>query len=150
MGDIAQTTYTMYHNVARFFGNVNIMDQDLGLGVTMTVTQADLPALRGAGRLGDYAVVYRCYRTQAGGGFGNQADHPFAWGILVYVDGQIARIYSARGLPREWTDLTRLEIWIRGQGFWYWWMRNDLEPLGRSDGTEADIEFPPLPGAMPR
>ena len=69
---------------------------------------------------------------------------------MLVSDGQVARIYSARGLPREWTDLTRLEIWIRDQGFWYWWMRNDLEPLGRSGGTEAEIEFPPLPGAMPR
>ena len=37
---------------------------------------------------------------------------------------------------------------MRGQGFWYWWMRYDLEPLGHSDGAEDEIEFPPLPGVM--
>ena len=114
------------------------MDQDVALGVTTTITQADIPPLRNQARLGEYAVVYRCHRTQAGGGFGDQAKHPFAWGVLVYVDGAVARIYSARGLPREWTDLTRLEKWMREQGFWYWWMRNDLEPLSQQD---ADSEI---------
>ena len=74
-------------------------------------------------------MVYRVNRQQMGGGFGDQAKHPFGWGVLVYVDAQVARVYSARGLAREWTDLTRLEKWMREQGFWYWWMRNDLEPL---------------------
>lgn len=105
------------------------MDQDVALGVTMTITQADIPYLREIGRLGEYAVVYRVYRQQMGGGFGDQEKNPFAWGVLVYVDSQVARLYSARGLPREWSDLTRLEKWMREQGFWYWWMRNDLEPL---------------------
>ncbi len=129
------------------------MDQDVELGVSMTVTQADLPVFRETGRLGEYAVVYRCYRTQAGGGFGNQEKHPYAWGVLVYVDGQVARIYSARGLPREWTDLARLEIWMRDQGFWYWWMRNDLEPLGATDPDEdtadEETEIPPVPEMTP-
>ena len=116
------------------------MNQDDALGVTMAVTQADIPVLRAAGRLGEYAVVYRAYRQQMGGGFGDQQKHPFAWGVLVYVDLQVARIYSARGLPREWSDLTRLEKWMRDQGFWYWWMRNDLEPLGAGASTAADEE----------
>jgi len=116
------------------------MNQDVALGVTMSITQADIPFLRTAGRLGEYAVVYRAYRQQMGGGFGDQQKHPFAWGVLVYVDGQVARIYSARGLPREWSDLTRLEKWMRDQGFWYWWMRNDLEALGEGSvsGGEED------------
>lgn len=105
----------------------------------MTVTQADMPFLRHAGRLGEYAVVFRAYRQQQGGGFGDQSVHPYAWGVLVYVDGLVARVYSARGLPREWMDLTRLEKWMREQGFWYWWMRNDLEPLSDSNG-EVDAE----------
>ncbi len=132
------------------------MDQDVSLGVTMTLTQSELPEMRAGGRLREYAVVYRCYRTQAGGGFGNQVDHPFAWGVLVYVDDTVARIYSARGLPREWTDLTRLEVWMRDQGFWYWWMRNDLDPLGArenqgenelGDGEDShdSLDFPPSP-----
>lgn len=119
------------------------MDQDVALGVTMTITQADLPVLREGGRLGEYAVVYRVYRSQSGGGFGDQEKHPFAWGVLVYVDSQVARIYSARGLPREWTDLTRLEKWMRAQGFWYWWMRNDLEPLSSADDNDdSDADQP--------
>ena len=119
------------------------MDQDVALGVTMTITQADIPLLRQSGRLGEYAVVYRAYRSQSGGGFGDQEKHPYAWGVLVYVDAQVARIYSARGLPREWSDLARLEKWMRAQGFWYWWMRNDLEPLlivTTDDETEIDAQ----------
>ncbi len=96
----------------------------------MAVTQADLPGLRTAGRLGEYPVVYRVHRRQLGGGFGDQAKHPFAWGVIVYVDGYLARINSARGSGREWSSFERLEKWMREQGFWYWWMRNDLEPLG--------------------
>lgn len=122
--------------------NVNTMNQDAALGVSMTVTQSDLPVLRDAGRLGEYAVVYRTYRQSMGGGFGDQEKHPLAWGVLVYVDGQVARIYSARGLPREWTDLARLERWIREQGFWYWWMRNDLEPLMLPASAEDEEETP--------
>lgn len=103
------------------------MDHDASLGVTTTITQADLAYLRGCGRLGDFAVVYRTYRQQAGGGFGQQDRHPFAWGVLVYVDGLLARVYSVRGAAREWTSLDRLERWLRQQGFRYWWTRNDLE-----------------------
>jgi hypothetical protein len=136
---LAESPYIMHHGVGESGEFVNIMDQDVALGVAMTVTQAEIPLLREAGRLGDYAVVYRCHRTQAGGGFGDQEKHPFAWGVLVYVDGALARIYSVRGLAREWADLTRLEKWLREQGYWYWWMRNDLEPLSQHDaGSEAD------------
>lgn len=114
------------------------MDQDVYLGVTTTVTQADLPILREAGRLGEYAVVYRVSRNQLGGGFGDQDKHPFAWGVLVYVDAQLGRVFSARGAGREWNSLDRLERWLRDQGFWYWWTRNDLEPLGVNEANEED------------
>ena len=136
------------------------MNQDVLLGVTMTITQADLPYLRDAGRLGEYAVVYRLHRNQKGGGFGNQDRHPYAWGVLVYVDGQLARLYSARGAGREWTTLDRLEKWLRSQGFWYWWTRNDLEPLGLPDDAADETEtadetaeialpVPPVPSDWP-
>jgi hypothetical protein len=141
---LAESPYIMHHGVGESGESVNIMDQDVALGVTMTVTQAEIPLLREAGRLGDYAVVYRCHRTQAGGGFGDQAKHPFAWGVLVYVDGALARIFSARGLAREWADLTRLEKWLREQGFWYWWMRNDLEPLSQHDASSEADDLAPL------
>jgi len=135
---LAESTYSMYHDVGEIIESVNTMDQDVALGVTMTITQAEIPFLREAARLGEFAVVYRVARTQAGGGFGDQERHPFAWGVLVYVDGQLARIYSARGLAREWTGLDRLEKWLRDQGFWYWWTRNDLEPLGMGQTESED------------
>ena len=47
-----------------------------------------------------------------------------------------ARIVSARGHPREWTSLDRLERWLRGQGFRYWWMANELDAVGEA-GDEA-------------
>ena len=140
----------MYHGVVKFGESVNTMDQDVLLGVSTTVTQADIPFLREAGRLGEYAVVYRVYRNQQGGGFGDQDKHPYAWGVLVYVDTLVARVYSARGQGREWNSLDRLERWLRENGFWYWWTRNDLEPLGGGeaeavDEADADITQPPQP-----
>ena len=129
------------------------MDQDVALGVTLTVTQADLAYLREALRLGEYPVVYRVHRQQKGGGFGDQNRHPFAWGILVYVDEQLARVYSARGMGREWNDLDKAEIWLRGQGFRYWWTRNDLEQVGdlpTDDQTESDrVENLAEPAGLP-
>lgn len=145
----------MAHNVARLFELRNIMSQDVALGITLTVTQAELAFLRAAGRLGEYAVAYRVDRNNLGGGFGDQDKHPLTWAALVYVDGQAARIYSARGNGREWSSLDRLERWLRDQGFWCWWVRNDVEPLGAAtrDPEEDDdvvgyIEPPPLGGGF--
>jgi hypothetical protein len=121
-------------------GFVNTMDQDVQLGVTGTASQADIPLLREQARLGEFPVVYRVWRSQQGGGFGDQTRHPYAWGVLVYVDGALCRIISARGSPREWSNLERLERWLRAQGFRYWWMRNDLEPLGEEDGSSEDSD----------
>ena len=88
------------------------MDQDVALGVTTTITQADIPPLRNQARLGEYAVVYRCHRTQAGGGFGDQAKHPTpylcplssAWTRPVFSSHTMAagvwpRSPTARKLP---------------------------------------------------
>ena len=115
------------------------IDQDTALGVQMAATQAELADYRAAGRLGEYAVVFRSRRALQGGGYGDQSRHPFAWAVLVYVDGVAARLYSARGHPREWASFERLEKWLRAQGFWYWWMRNDLEPLYERELEETDI-----------
>ena len=120
----------MSYDVSRFRVNGNTMIHD----VDATVTQTDLPQLYWAGRLTDYAVVYRLLRNQLGGGFGDQNKYPYAWGVLVYVDGLPTRVISSRGLDREWTSLDRLERWLREQGFRYWWVRNELEPLGLSAG----------------
>lgn len=128
----------MIHNVESTSAFVNIMNQDVNLGISTSATQAQLAGLRAEGRLGEYAVVYRVDRVNLGGGFGDQERHPYAWAVMVYVDTLPARIYSARGEPREWNDLGRLECWLRDQGFWYWWTRNDLEPLGTA--TSRDVE----------
>lgn len=130
----------MDHNVAIVLFLCNIMSQDVALGITLTVTQAELAFLRAAGRLGEYAVAYRVDRNNLGGGFGDQDKHPLTWAALVYVDGQAARIYSARGNGREWSSLDRLERWLRDQGFWYWWVRNDVEPLGAATGDSHEDE----------
>jgi hypothetical protein len=128
----------MKHNVDNSAKHSNTMDQDVALGITMTVTQADLAPLRAAGRLGEYAVVYRANRSNLGGGFGDQDRHPLTWAVLVYVDGQAARIYSARGNGREWSSLDRLERWLRDQGYWYWWTRNDIEQIGAAIGPDVE------------
>ena len=128
----------MGHNVVQSRKSVNTMDQDVALGITTSLTQADIPVMRAAGRLGDYAVVYRVERKNMGGGFGNQEAHPYAWAVMVYLDSLAARVYSARGEPREWNDLDRLERWLREQGFSYWWARNDLEPLWSESDDEGD------------
>ena len=118
------------------------MDQDVTLGVSMHLSQADLPELGMAGRLGEFAVVYRVLRDNQGGGFGDQDRHPYSWGVLVYVDTYLARIYSARGRPREWNSLDRLERWLREQGFRLWWLRNDLDAvLTPPDAQEAGEDF---------
>jgi len=120
----------MVHNVVNDLKFVNTMNQDVHLGITGSVTQADLAPLREAARLGDFAVVYRIERLHQGGGYGDQDKHPLTWAVAVYVDSQLCRVFNARGAGREWNSIDRLSSWLRDQGFWYWWTRNDLEPLG--------------------
>ncbi len=143
----------MVHNVDNESNNVNIMSQDVVLGITGSVTQADLAPLRIAGRLGEYALVYRVERVHQGGGYGDQDKHPVAWAVAVYVDSQLCRVFSARNAGREWNSIDRLASWLRDQGFWCWWTRNDLEPVGTAlteteepgDPTIANFPEPPLP-----
>ncbi|MBX2867617.1 MAG: hypothetical protein KTR18_03025 [Acidiferrobacterales bacterium] len=131
----------MNHNVGIILYLVNSMDQDVALGIAGSITQADLAPLREAGRLGEYAVVYRVVRLHQSGGYGDQDRHPFSWAIAIYVDEQLYRIFSARGAGREWQSLDRVSDWLRQQGFWYWWTRNDLEVLGDAL-FEHEPEFP--------
>lgn len=130
----------MHHSVTQIVDIVNIMNQDVHLGVTWAITQAELKEFCLLGRVGESAVVYRVPRSQQGGGFGDQSKHPFAWGVMVYVDEYPAYINSARGSHREWNSLDRLERWLREQGFRYWWLRNDLEPLGITEEIEDGNE----------
>ena len=128
----------MPHDVNRIIKFDNIMVQDVNIDIT--VTQADLGPLYWTGRLSNYAVVVRTVRNQLGGGFGDQNKYPYAWVVLVYVDGQTAQVMSARGTVREWLNLDRLERWLREQGFRYWWVQNELEPIGLE---AADSPPPP-------
>jgi hypothetical protein len=114
------------------------MDQDVRLGINGSVTQADLAPLRESARLGEFAVVYRIERLHQGGGYGDQGKHPLAWAVAVYVDTQLCRVFNARGAGREWNSIDKLSAWLREQGFWYWWTRNDLEPLGSALAEPED------------
>ena len=119
------------------------MNQDVDLGIVGSVTQADLAPLRQSGRLGESALIYRVERLHRGGGYGDQDKHPLAWAVAVYVDSQLCRVFNARGAGREWNSIDKLAGWLRDQGFWYWWTRNDLEPVG------AAITEPEEPGDLP-
>jgi hypothetical protein len=121
------------------------MDQDVNLGITGSVTQADLAPLRESARLGEFAVVYRVQRMHQGGGYGDSGKHPLAWAVAVYVDSQLCRVYNARGSGREWNSIDKLGAWLREQGFWYWWTRNDLEPVGQAVAEEEDTGELPSP-----
>ena len=124
------------------------MDQDAKLGVTGSVTQADLAPLRQSVRLGEFAVVYRIERLHQGGGYGDQGKHPLAWAVAVYVDNQLCRVFNARGAGREWNSIDRLCSWLREQGFWYWWTRNDLEPVGSGLADPEDMPDTPSPAII--
>lgn len=102
---------------------------EIYLEIAGSITQAELPIVHAQGRMGDYAVAYRIYRSKQGGGFGDRDKHPYAWAILVYVDGIVLRINSARGECREWSNLDRVGQWMMNNGFKYWWTRNDLEAI---------------------
>ncbi len=141
-------TDIMMHNVVNEFKYVNIMAQDVALGITGSVTQADLAPLRIAERLGEYALIYRVERVHQGGGYGDQDKHPIAWAVAVYVDGQLCRVFNARGAGREWNSIDRLSSWLRDQGFWCWWTRNDLEPVGTAI-TEPEETIEPAPVHFP-
>ncbi len=121
------------------------MDQDARLGISGSVTQADLAPLRETARLGEFAVVYRIERLHQGGGYGDQGKHPLAWAVAVYVDNQMCRVFNARGAGREWNSIDRLCSWLREQGFWYWWTRNDLEPVGSGLADPEDMPDTPSP-----
>lgn len=109
-----------------------------GMGGVAGVSQADLVALQRNYRLIGDPVIARVPRAQLGGGFGDQARHPYAWGVFVRVDGMMTRVISARGLAREWTSLDRLERWLRGQGFRSWWVQNEIDSVGEPSDDASD------------
>ncbi len=100
---------------------------------TLAFTQAEIPGLVASYRITAYPVVVRAARQQLGGGFGDQERHPHTWTALLQVDGQWAQIESARGAIREWGSLDRLERWLRANGFRYFWLQNELDPVEDPD-----------------
>lgn len=105
----------------------------------ISIRQPDLPVLLAAYRITHYPVIVRTKRLVQGGGFGDQDKNPLTWTVYFLIDGQWAQLESARGLRREWGSLDRLETWLRGQGFGYFWVRNDIDSIGP---TEAEA-LPP-------
>ena len=101
---------------------------------TLAVTQAEIPGFVAAYRVTAYPVVVRAGRQRLGGGFGDQSRHPHTWTVLLQVDGQWARVESTRGAVREWGSLDRLERWLRGHGFRYFWLQNELDPFEEPEG----------------
>ncbi len=61
------------------------------------------------------------------GGFGDPSKHPNIWAVAIMTDGQWARVHNARGQGREWSNLDRLEKWLREQGINQWQLLNNLE-----------------------
>jgi hypothetical protein len=53
--------------------------------------------------------------------------------------------YNARGSGREWNSIDKLGAWLREQGFWYWWTRNDLEPVGNAMADDEETQDLPSP-----
>lgn len=94
------------------------------------IRQHEIAPLLAAYRISHYPVVVRAPRLVQGGGFGDQVSRPNTWTVYFLVDNQWAQLESARGLRREWSNLDRLEAWLREQGFTYFWVRNDIEPAG--------------------
>ena len=88
-------------------------------------------------------MLDRVERVHQGGGYGDQDKHPLAWAVAVYVDSQLCRVFNARNAGREWNSIDRLSSWLRDQGFWCWWTRNDLEVVGTATTeTEEVHEIP--------
>lgn len=105
--------------------------------VHLTVKSTDIPGLFNLWRIQNTATVYRTRREFQNGGFGNPDKHPHVWAVALLVDGQWARVHNARDQGREWSNLDRLEIWLREQGISRWQVINDLDGLGVTRIGEA-------------
>ncbi len=95
----------------------------------VAIRQNDIATLLATHRISHYPVIARTERQVQGGGFGDQEKNPNTWTVYFLVDNQWAHVESARGHRREWGSLDRLEVWLRDQGFRYFWVRNDLEAV---------------------
>lgn len=110
---------------------------DFGYPLNLSVKSTDIPALFSLWRIQNTAAVYRTEREYQSGGFGNPNKHPFVWAVALLVDGRWARVHNTRDQGREWSNLDRLEIWLREQGISSWQVVNDLEEVGAKRLGEA-------------
>ena len=119
--------HTVFHIV--YFVN-SMVHIDFNTSPHLSIKSTDIPALFKLWRIQDTAMVYRTEREYQSGGFGNPDKHPYVWAVALLVDGQWARVHNTRDQGREWSNLDRLEIWLREQGISRWQVVNDLEPVG--------------------
>lgn len=105
-----------------------------------TIRQNDIPGLVASYRITQYPTVVRVRRTIQGGGYGDQDRNPYTWTVFFLVDDHWMSLESARGMPREWGSLDRLEVWLRSVGFAFFWVRNDIDKV---DEGIREQELPP-------
>lgn len=105
---------------------------------THSVSSPEILPLYRLWRIQDTAAVYRIKREYQNGGFGDPDKHPNVWAVAVLLDGQWARVHNTRGQGREWSNLDRLEKWLREQGINQWVLVNHLEP---HQGTRVGDEY---------
>jgi len=133
----------MIHTVNFYEEYVNSMIHiDFNYPLHLSVKSTDIPDLFSLWRIQNTASVYRIEREYQSGGFGNPDKHPYVWAVALLVDGLWARVHNTRDQGREWSDLDRLEIWLREQGISRWQVVNDLEEVGVKRLGEAFFEPP--------
>lgn len=99
---------------------------DLNEVTLLSLKSTEIRELLEAWRVQDI-IVYRTKRQYQSGGFGDPSKHPNVWALAIMTDGQWARIHNARGQGREWSNLDKLEKWLREQGIFQWKISNMLE-----------------------
>ena len=121
----------MIHTVSNYRRFINSMVHiDFQCPLQLSVKSTDIPGLFSLWRIENTATVYRTEREYQSGGFGNPDKHPYVWAVALLVDGLWARVHNTRDQGREWSNLDRLEIWLREQGISRWQVVNDLEEVG--------------------
>ena len=122
---------------------VNNMDHiDFSYPPNLSLKSTEIPDLFSTWRIQNTAMVFRTKREQQNGGFGNPDRHPNAWAVALLVDGRWARVHNTRDQGREWSNLDRLEKWLRDQGISRWQVVNDIEPVGNRRLGEAYYASP--------
>jgi hypothetical protein len=116
---------------------------DFQAPLQLRVKSTDIPGLFSLWRIENTATVYRTEREHQSGGFGNPDKHPYVWAVALLVDGRWARVHNTRDQGREWSNLDRLEIWLREQGISRWQVVNDLEEVGVKRLGEAYYNLNP-------